>query len=193
MASIGAFCKLVALRESQTADINELNKTITEALIKATNGLCPKHEKENKIRPYNKAVIEQRKSLNRNNPVPQEISAMNKDISRNIRKDIRQYNKERMQQTIEQNISLKVLRRKLNNGKKEIIKLKIKKGETTSDRNKILAIAEEFYQELYKSQQKTHNTPEKTEKKKGVVNQGSEDISEIAKDEIKNALKNMKD
>lgn len=58
------------------------------------------------------------------------------------------------------------------------------KGETTSNRKEILAIVEELHREIYKSQTKIH-TPEETEKVKGVVNQGSDDLPEITKDKIK--------
>ncbi|KAF2884422.1 hypothetical protein ILUMI_21746 [Ignelater luminosus] len=82
--------------------------------------------------------MKQRREITCNNPESQEVRAINKEIAESIQKDIRQYNKEHIQQTIEQNKSLKVLRRKLNNGRKEIIKLKNKKGETISDRKEIL-------------------------------------------------------
>ncbi|KAF2904164.1 hypothetical protein ILUMI_02011, partial [Ignelater luminosus] len=95
----------------------------------------------------------------------QEVRAMNKKTAKSIRKDIRQYNRKHIQQTIEQNKSLKVLRRKLDNGRKESIKLKNKKDETTSDRKEILTTAEEFYRKLYQSQQGIQYRPRETGKK----------------------------
>jgi len=88
-------------QSTETADINKNNKrTLSQT------------GKDKKILPHTKALIEQRRKCNSNGPVPQEICAINKEISRNIPKDIRQYNKEHIEQTIEQNISLKVLGRK---------------------------------------------------------------------------------
>ncbi|KAF2880469.1 hypothetical protein ILUMI_25699 [Ignelater luminosus] len=46
--------------------------------------------------------------------------------------------------------------------------------------------------QLYKSQQRIQDTPRETEKKIGVINQGSENMPKIVKDEIRNALKKMK-
>ncbi|XP_030751605.1 uncharacterized protein LOC115879096 [Sitophilus oryzae] len=55
-----------------------------------------------------------------------DLNKLNKEISREIRKDIRKHRNEKIVNTIEDNKSMKIMRRKLTNGKKEIVKLKDK-------------------------------------------------------------------
>lgn len=117
---------------------------------------------------------------------------MNREIARNIRKDIRDYNKKHIQHTIEQNKSLKVLKRKLNNDRNEITKIKNKNGEITLNRKEILTVVEKFYKELYRSQKIIQNSPKETKRGTRVINQDSDELPEITRDEIRNAFKNMK-
>lgn len=80
---------------------------------------------------------------------------------------------------------MKVLTKKLSEGKKQLSKIiDNKNGQTTTNKREILLIVRSFYAELY----------EKTTTEIGVgipviQNQGSEEIPVITQDEIKNCLK----
>lgn len=71
-------------------------------------------------------------------------------VSNSIQQVVRKFKTDKIKQTIENNRSLKVLRRRLSNGKFEIKKLKNDKGEISSNREELFDIAEKTYTELYK-------------------------------------------
>ena len=85
-----------------------------------------------------------------------------------------------------------MLKRKLNTGKNEILKLKKRNGETTTNREELLKIVEEFYTELYRSSKELEKEPKETKRNGGVLNQGSEELLEITIQEIELSLKEMK-
>lgn len=139
-------------------------------------------EHDEKITPETRQRIEvRRKIAGDRNSDEQTVRRANREVSKAIRKDIRNYRKQKILQTIGQNKSMKVLRKKLTNGEKEIIKLRNKEGQPTSNREKIVLIVEEFYETLHKNQLTLDPTEPTTPK---VTNQGSEDIPDILKDKI---------
>jgi predicted transcriptional regulator len=58
---------------------------------------------------------------------------------------------------IEDNRSMKILKRNMFIEKREIFKFRDKNGNVTSNRQQILEIVEDFYKELYKSRQDKNN------------------------------------
>ena len=173
-----------------TDDIDTLNSLIINTVTEAQGQLCKREEREERITRETMQKIEDRRKLVRDRSSDEQtIRDANREISKAVRKDIRNYKKQKILQTIEQTKNMKVLRRKLKGGKREIIKLRNKEGQLTSNREEIIHITETFYETLYKSQQ-IPNSIDKTPPK--VVNQGSEDIPDISKDEIYFALKKMK-
>lgn len=69
-----------------------------------------------------------------------ELNEINKQISKAIRRDIRTYNKYQIEQIIENNKSMNVLRRKLESGKKQMMRIKDKQGSITTNRKYILRV-----------------------------------------------------
>ena len=112
-------------------------------------------------------------------------------INKAMRSDLRKYNVQLAQNAIEANCNMKVLRSKLMNAKKEIFKLRDKNGTIQSDRNKILNIAEEFYEDLFSSVRPAPTTTtEETHRDRPVItNVGSE---ELDIEEVKAAVIEMK-
>lgn len=104
--------------------------------------------------------------------------------------------KNAIEQTIEKNKSMKVLRRDLGSGRREITKLKNKQGNITANREEILKVVEDFYQSLYRSHREENINrdlePDMISARKGVINQGSEELPDISLEEIKFALKKTK-
>lgn len=74
---------------------------------------------------------------------------MNKQIIK--RKDILKYKKEKIEETIENNKSMRVLHRKLRNGRGQIHKLRNKQGNITTNRDEILKTVDKLYQIQEKS------------------------------------------
>jgi len=113
-----------------------------------------------------------------------DLRQLNKDISHSIRKDIRKYNTDWTTRIIEENKSMKELRRQLNPGKSDICKLENMIGETVTNKKQLLKVVEEFYSRLYRMAQEDDRPV--------VLNQGSEDMRDITKEEVKLSLSEMK-
>lgn len=187
-----------ALRHVQQTDINVLNNNITEAILAAQKRHCnTQKQNDERLTEETKQLMSQRRSIRGNLENSEEIRRLNKTISKEIRKDLRKYNTEMTQQTIEENRSMKVMRRKLAEGKVEIFKLKDGTGEETTDRKRLLTIVENFYKELYKSPTTNTNNSTTQARQTGgknprIINVGSEDMPHITTEEVRNSLKEMK-
>lgn len=88
-------------------------------------------------------MLEKRRNLtdkHQNNAT--QLREINKEISKAIRRDVRLHKTEEISRVIEENRGMKVLRKKLSEGKKQLSKIiDNKNGQTTTRR---------FYAELYK-------------------------------------------
>ena len=176
-------------------NVNTLNNVIIEAIEESQKIHCQEKSNNKRLSPETQALMEERRKMQSDKSKEHhQLREINKKISKSIRKDNRKHKTEQIQQTIEENKSLKVLRRRLTNGKKEIIKLKNKDRTVTTNREELLRIVEEFYTELYRSRQnhKEKQTEKLDKSEKIVINQGSEEMPSISTDEIRNALKKMK-
>src|ERR1700744_719356 len=108
-----------------------------------------------------------------------------------MRTDLRNCNVRLAENTIEHNGNMKVLRAKLKNSKKLIFKLKDTTDAVQTDRNKILDIAREFYEDLFRS--KRPKPPvERSEPRPVIMNVGSEELPDVTEEEVKAALNEMK-
>lgn len=83
-----------------------------------------------------------RRRLLKNSSSQREIKDTNEEVAKAIRKDVRTYKHNKIMKTIEDKKSWKVLRQRLTTGKKKIINLRNKDGETTSNRKEMLIIVE---------------------------------------------------
>jgi len=89
-----------------------------------------------------------------------------------------------MRQIIESNRSMKILRRRISIGKREILKLQDRNGKiTSSNKQNIPEIVKDYYKELYKNKQdKNNNSDSLTIIKNKLIN---EYLPEIIANEIK--------
>lgn len=177
--------------DTENTHIEQLNRKIVEALKQAQEKCCSKNQKdEEKLSLSTKTLLEERRQLKdkygTNLPKTRELD---KQITKNIRKDIRDYNTRKISKIIEENKSLKIFRRKQQMGKKNIYKLKNTRGEIITDKQEILQTVEQFYSKLYNKTEEyvipNVNIPK-------VLNQGSEDLPDVTVAEIKKALLQMK-
>lgn len=166
--------------------VDDLNEIIVSSIKSALEGTRAPQRKEE---IFNKHVLElmrqRREMTERDN---EEYRKISREITKEVRKNKRQQNNRMIVKTVEENKSLKVLRRKMALGKKEISKIRDEKGNIVTDKKEILRVTEDFYRELYKQQQE--NTSPSSPIK--VLNQGSEDIPDITEEEIRGALNEMK-
>jgi len=70
------------------------------------------------------------------------LSNLNKVISRKIRKDLKKFNTNAIQITIEKNKNMKVMRRRMAEGRSNIFKLEDSHENETTNRQRILEITE---------------------------------------------------
>ena len=173
--------------------INDLNTKIVEGIKNglSTNRGRPKNVNK-RLSDCTIQLMEQRRQLLIEGKYGSaEHQNLNREIKKSARTDIRTFNVELAEQTIEENRGMKVLGRKMTDSKKEIFKLCDKTGVVSSNRSEILNIAREFYQELYTSAAPPPAGSD--EQNRPIIrNVGSEDLPEISVEEIKAALKDLK-
>lgn len=181
---------LTRVLKEKNIGIEKLNTKITDAIKKAEEKHCPKNnKKEEKLSANTKKLMEERREMK--DKYGENITALrklSKKISKSIRTDVRKFNTEMITNVIENNKSLKVLRRKISEENKNICRLRNRQEKTTTSKKEMLKIVEHFYAELYK---KDGNSCENTRLPK-ILNQGSEDLPEVPLNEISIALSEMK-
>lgn len=176
--------------EDGDIDIEELNASIGNSIKSAEKTHCSRRKtRDEKISQNTRELMRARNELrNKYDENYAQLRELNRRVSKAVRKDVRRFNSANINRIIQENKGLKVLKKKLSQGKKNICKLKDKQGNVKTNREEILKIVETFYAELYKKQ--TEGTPD--DKIIKVLNQGSEDIPEITISEINGALSEMK-
>lgn len=166
-------------------EIDTLSQKITESIRTATKQICmTTRQKMSKLKPDTMKLMEKRRNMNRESD---EYNQLNKVISKEIRKDLRAHNTRLIQNTIEDNKNMRVLRSKLSKGKVKICKMRNKHGIIVNSRSEIKSVVQSFYQDLYSS-----ITAGPGNQPQVIANVGSEDMPDIDKAEIRLALRQMK-
>uniref|UniRef100_A0A6G5A9S4 Putative endonuclease-reverse transcriptase n=1 Tax=Rhipicephalus microplus TaxID=6941 RepID=A0A6G5A9S4_RHIMP len=80
-----------------------------------------------------------------------ELAELSKLINRRKVFDVRRYNMERIEHALKNGGSVKAVKRKLGIGKNRMYALRDKEGKITTNMDRIVKIAEEFYRDLYSS------------------------------------------
>lgn len=175
-----------------TLNIGNMCNTLNDLIEEAQNQHCTKINDRNKKLSENTVNFMKRRHDMRGNPnvSTTQLRTLNKEISREVRTDVRKFNTKHIKETTENNKNRKILRKKLSNGKKEIFRLKDKNGMVSTDRQTLLKITEEFYRTLYKSQQRDGRRTKIRCKK--LINQNSEELLDINVSETKQTLTEMK-
>ncbi|KAI5634523.1 hypothetical protein NE865_12750 [Phthorimaea operculella] len=149
------------LEENQNVD--ELNdkicSVVTQTTKKHIGGIRPPSEA--KLSPETLLLLSQRREMTNNgNTDLRERNAINKEIKKAIRTDIRSHNTRTIAKTIQDNRGPKVFRKKLNKDKMEINKLTDSAGNIVTDRDRIIRLVEEFYGNLYTSKATEPDLPD---------------------------------
>lgn len=174
----------------ESMDIEEVNQGILQAIQSAEqNCRSQGNRKTEKLSVDTKLLMARRRDM-RDGYITSsaELRQLNKEISGAIRRDIRRHNTREIATIIEENRGMRVMRKTISEGKKNICKLRNRAGVITGDKDEILKIVREFYATLYKRNkdgQRTYKIPK-------IQNQGSEDLPPVTTEEIRAALKDMK-
>ena len=160
-----------------------MNSKIVESIKGFIESKCKSiHLKESKLSKETLDLIASRVELIKNGKRDSaEYRNLTKIINKAMKSDLRKYNVQLAQNTIEAHCNMKVLRSKLMNAKKEIFQLRDKTGTIQSNRNTILNIAKEFYEDLFTSvRPKPTTTIGETHQDRPVItNVGSEELPDI--------------
>ncbi|XP_037028796.1 uncharacterized protein LOC119069032 [Bradysia coprophila] len=177
---------------NQYETLDELNSKIVETIMGFMESKCKSVQmKESKLSRETLDLIACRVQLIKDGKRDSiEYQDLTKIINKAVKSDLRKYNVQLAQNTIEANCNMKVLRSKMTNAKKEIFKLRDKTGTIQTDRNAILNIAKEFYEDLFSS---VRPDPTNTNEDRPIIrNVGSEDMPDITIDEVHAAVAEMK-
>ena len=147
--------RFTALEEHD--DMDSLNKNMTEMIQQSAMSLAKqtKKQKKSKISSPTRALMKKRREMIENNTPSDHIEYVEicKTIKKKAREDIRKHNVDEIRETIEASKSLKKVRRTHNLGKNRMITLLDKHSKEIKEQDKIMERIEEFYSELYDSDQ----------------------------------------
>ena len=138
-------------------DMDSLNYNMTEMIQQSTMSIAKqtKKQKKPKISSPTRALMKKRREMIENNTPRDhtEYVEICKTVKKKVREDIRKHNLDETQETIEASKSLKMVRRTHSLGKNRMITLLDKQGKEIQEQDKIMARIEEYYSELYDSDQ----------------------------------------
>ncbi len=147
--------RFTALEEHDDKD--NLNKNMTEMIQQGAMSIIKQTKKQKKpnISSPTRALMKKRREMieiktPRDHTEYVEIC---KTIKKKAREDIRKHNLDEIRETIEASKSLKTVRRTHSLGKNRMITLLDKQGKEIQVQDKIMERIEEFYSELYDSDQ----------------------------------------
>ncbi len=144
-----------ALEIEDTTDLDLWNDKVVDIIHESSLKTAGKEKKtqESKISDSTKLLMEKRRNMKKDGIGIQNVEYTEtcKTVRKKLREDIRKYNTAKIQETIENNRSLKKTKQKLTCGKQKITSLLDKTGEELTDQDMILKRIEEFYEELYNS------------------------------------------
>ncbi|CAK1590437.1 unnamed protein product [Parnassius mnemosyne] len=116
---------------------------------------------------------------------------LNRQISKCMQRDLRNFNTACIEETIERNQGSKVFARDLSARKSQLSKLKTECGSIVSGAPKILSEIERFYGQLYTSSLEPY-TSVSNDPRASLIRHYSEDIPDVSLSEIRMALQQLK-
>ena len=142
--------RFTALEEHD--DMDSLNKNMTEMIQQSA---LSKKQKNPKISSPTRALMKKRREMIENKTPRDHIEYVEicKTIKKKAKEDIRKHNLDEIRETIEASKSLKKVRRTHSIGKNRMITLLDKQGREIQEQDKIMERIEEFYSELFDSDQ----------------------------------------
>ena len=170
--------------ELTTQEVSDnLTRIVTECAVEVGGTLA--RQDTGKLSQKTKDLIRKRQSMKISTPADRiELAELSKLINRCKTADIRKYNMERIEHAVKNGGSLKAVKRRLGMGKNQMYALKDKQGNVITNRDKIVAVAEEFYRDLYSSRDIQGNT------ERGSSSEEL-DIPPVTTEEVKKALNAM--
>ena len=137
--------------------MDSLNKNMTEMIQQSALSIAKqtKKQKNPKISSPTRALMKKRREMIENETPRDHIEYVEicKTIKKKAKEDIRKHNIDEIRETIEASKSVKKVRRAHSLGKNRMITLLDKQGKEIQEQDKIMERIEEFYSDLYGSDQ----------------------------------------
>ena len=147
--------RFTALEEHD--DMDSLNKNMAEMIQQSALSIAKqtKKQKNRKISSPTRALMKKRREMIENETPRYHVEYVEicKTIKKKAKEDIRKHNLDGIRETIEASKSLKKVRRTHSLGKNRMKTLLDKQGKYIQEQDKIMERIEEFYSELYDSDQ----------------------------------------
>lgn len=178
--------KLEPTENLRNLTLNEIAVKIVGSIKVATKSVCSmKAKADTKLSKNTNELLAERRKTDRDSAG---YPTLDRKVKKAIRKDLRSYNTQTINEAIENNMNMKVLRSKRTKGKSLIYKIKNQQGEVVTERQQITSTIQQFYSGLYRQ-----SVPKPNRSRIQMVqNVGSEDIPEVDTAELRMALKQMK-
>nr|ADI61810.1 endonuclease-reverse transcriptase [Bombyx mori] len=172
-----------------TTDVDEALDGVVRTLRQEGQRLCPKGRtgRTSKLSSETLRLMEERRENTQ--ATQSEKVALNKKIRTLVRRDLRRYNTQRINDAIEQNRGAKVFVQPL--GKSHLTKLTKKDGQILASKPEILKELEDFYGGLYTSKA-TKPVSDPADVRATLSRHYSDELPQISVDEIGMALENLK-
>lgn len=143
--------------EKTEKNIETTNEELTEIIMKAAleiGGREPRTENR-KLSNKTRGLIQKRKELIIKTDRDRiEASELGKAINKAKTQDVRDFNMKKVKEALEAGTSIKMAKRKLGQGRKQMFALRNENGEMTRNRDEVIKVAEKFYKTLYSSKEK---------------------------------------
>ena len=169
---------------AETEDLDTKSKMLTETIQQCATSVAKEASKQTKSRlsTETRALMKKRREMAETGNTRKRIeyAEICKTIKKKAREDIRKHNLDTIRTTIEESKSLKKVRKTQTLGQARLITLLDKDGREIEDQDKIMTRIEEFYSELYDSDETT------------TVNTNPKDVPTITAWEVEAALREMK-
>ena len=179
------------LTEQDSTNINELSSKMTTSIIEVASTFKPMGKQPiSKISDETKNLMEKRRNLKPPTTTREKIeeAELNKLIKKKRREDRRRYTTAVIESTLEKGRGFKAINKLLNSGRRQITSILEENGNLTTDRDRIVERAKEFYQKLYSSKQGLQNNEQDTQD----TGKQLEDFPKVTPWEVKEAIKQTK-
>jgi len=142
--------------------VNDINNNITIPLVQAAENWKETTKPTAKFTTSTLELMKKRRNLQTPATDREKIEAaeLNKTIRKAQREDLRKRRTKIVEQFISQGRGFKTAKRKLNNAKSQFTEILEEDGSITTNRNRIVERAREFYEKLYSSDKMNSTKPE---------------------------------
>ncbi|KAF2881647.1 hypothetical protein ILUMI_24504 [Ignelater luminosus] len=132
--------------QEEDEDIDLVNAKIINTIKKAEKKCSTKQSKyKNKLSEKTKELMKERRNMKEKYDTNQtQLQNINKEISKTIRTDVKKYNTKEMKRVIEENKGMKVLRKTMSEGQKNINRLTKRNCQLTTERQRYSTLSKNF-------------------------------------------------